>query len=194
MATLTGTGQILLRRFDQADMTDRIKILDSQPLDSGGPLDGGLGSVNRLHRVAPSMRATLRKISITPPPAMRYPSFRAFWFGMVASVSGFQILRFAQFWLIFEITGSPLALGYVGLANGIPAIVLNLFGGVAADRLDQRRLIMVAQAVIGVLIFGLATLTLLGNGPDLAPLDHGLPRRRHRGLRPAGPARPISSS
>ena len=63
---------------------------------------------------------------------MRYPSFRAFWFGMVASVSGFQILRFAQFWLIFEITGSPLALGYVGLANGVPAIVLNLFGGVAA--------------------------------------------------------------
>ena len=107
------------------------------------------------------MRATLRKISITPPPAMRYPSFRAFWFGMVASVSGFQILRFAQFWLIFEITGSPLALGYVGLANGVPAIVLNLFGGVAADRLDQRRLIMVAQAVIGLLIFGLATLTLL---------------------------------
>jgi MFS family permease len=92
---------------------------------------------------------------------MRYPAFRAFWFGMVASVSGFQILRFGQFWLIFEITGSPLALGYVGLANGVPAILLNLVGGVAADRLDQRRLIMVAQATIAVLIFGLATLTLL---------------------------------
>jgi MFS family permease len=49
----------------------------------------------------------------------------------------------------------------VGLANGIPAILLNLFGGVAADRLDQRRLIMVAQATIAALIFGLATLTLL---------------------------------
>jgi MFS family permease len=92
---------------------------------------------------------------------MRYPAFRAFWFAMVASVSGFQILRFGQFWLIFEITDSPLALGYVGLANGIPAILLNLFGGVAADRLDQRRLIMVAQATIAALIFGLATLTLL---------------------------------
>ena len=80
---------------------------------------------------------------------------------MVASVSGFQILRFGQFWLIFEITGSPLALGYVGLANGVPAILLNLFGGVAADRLDQRKLIVAAQGVIAVLIFGLATLTLL---------------------------------
>ena len=103
----------------------------------------------------------MRRLAVSPPAAMRYPSFRAFWFGMVASVSGFQILRFGQFWLIFEITGSPLALGYVGLANGVPAILLNLFGGVAADRVDQRRLIMIAQAVIAVLIFGLATLTLL---------------------------------
>ena len=80
---------------------------------------------------------------------------------MLASVSGFQMLRFGQFWLIFQITESPLALGYVGLANGIPAIVLNLFGGVAADKVDQRRLIMAAQSIIAVLIFVLATLTLL---------------------------------
>ena len=80
---------------------------------------------------------------------------------MLASVSGFQMLRFGQFWLIFQITESPLALGYVGLANGIPAIVLNLYGGVAADKVDQRRLIMAAQSIIAVLIFVLATLTLL---------------------------------
>ena len=80
---------------------------------------------------------------------------------MLASVSGFQMLRFGQFWLIFQITESPLALGYVGLANGVPAVLLNLFGGVAADKVDQRRLIMVAQSIIAVLVFVLATLTLL---------------------------------
>ena len=90
-----------------------------------------------------------RRLKPRLPPAFRYPNYRAYWFGMVASVSGFQMLRFGQFWLVFELTGSPLALGYVGLANGIPAIVLNLFGGLAADRMDQRRLIMVAQSVIG---------------------------------------------
>ena len=100
-------------------------------------------------------------MNINPPPALRYPAFRVFWFGMLASVSGFQMLRFGQFWLIFQITESPLALGYVGLANGIPAIVLSLFGGVAADKVDQRRLIMAAQSIIAVLIFVLATLTLL---------------------------------
>ena len=95
------------------------------------------------------------------PPALRYPAYRAFWLGMLASVSGFQMLRFSQFWLMFELTGSPLALGYVGLANGVPAIFLNLFGGVAADRMDQRRLIYVTQTVTASLIFLLATITLL---------------------------------
>ena len=71
------------------------------------------------------------------------------------------MLRFGQFWLIFQLTGSPLALDYIGLANGIPAIFLNLFGGLAADRVDQRRLIIIAQSITAGLIFLLATLTLL---------------------------------
>ena len=102
------------------------------------------------------------------PPALRYPAFRAFWLGMLASVAGFQILRFGQFWLIFEMTGSPLALGWVGLANGIPAIFLNLFGGVAADKLDQRRLVYITQTITAMLIFLLATITLL----DLVKVWH----------------------
>ncbi len=97
------------------------------------------------------------------PPALRYPQYRTFWVGSLASVSGFQILRTAQFWLVFELTGSPLALGYVGLANGIPAIILNLVGGLAADKVDQRRLIVIAQSIAGSLIFLLATLDLLGS-------------------------------
>ena len=93
---------------------------------------------------------------------MQYPAFRSFWLGMLASVGGFQILRFGQFWLIFELTGSPLALGYVGLANGVPAIFLNLFGGVAADRMDQRRLIYTTQTITASLIFLLAAITFMG--------------------------------
>jgi MFS family permease len=95
------------------------------------------------------------------PLALRYPRYRAFWFGMLASVSGFQVLQFGQLWLMYQITGSPLSLGYVGLANAVPGIVLNLFGGVFADRLDQRRLIMITQVTISCLVFLLATLTLL---------------------------------
>ena len=63
---------------------------------------------------------------------------------------------------MFELTGSPLALGAVGLAQAVPGIVLNLIGGVFADKLDLRRLIMVNQVITACLIFLLGTLVLLG--------------------------------
>ncbi|MDP7413057.1 MAG: MFS transporter [SAR202 cluster bacterium] len=94
------------------------------------------------------------------PPSLRYPAFRRYWFGTLAAVNGFQILRFAELWLVHELTGSPLFLGYVGLANAAPAIGLNLFGGVLADKLDKRRLIMTTQVLAATLVFALATLTV----------------------------------
>src|SRR5713101_7888407 len=100
-------------------------------------------------------------LPLSVPPALHYPAYRTFWLGLLASVSGYQMLRFGQFWLVYQLTGSPLPLGYVGLANGIPAICLNLFGGVFADKCDQRRLVIVTQSLTASFIFVLATLTLL---------------------------------
>ena len=94
------------------------------------------------------------------PPALRYPKYRAYWLGMLASVGGFQVLMFAQGWLTYELTGSPLYLGYVSLASASSSIALNLFGGVFADKLDKRRLIFVTQLITASLIFLLAFLTL----------------------------------
>ena len=96
------------------------------------------------------------------PPALRYPKYRAYWLGTLASVGGFQMLMFAQGWLTYELTGSPLALGYVSLASAVSAIALNLFGGVFADKLDKRRLIFAAQLITAALIFALGALTALG--------------------------------
>ncbi|HSF30274.1 MAG TPA: MFS transporter, partial [Candidatus Tectomicrobia bacterium] len=106
-------------------------------------------------------KGPLSRLWLSLPPALHYSAYRAFWLGLLASVSGFQMLRFGQFWLIYQLTGSPLALGYMGLASGVPAICLNLFGGVSADRFDQRRLVMATQGITASLIFLLATLTLL---------------------------------
>lgn len=94
--------------------------------------------------------------------ALRHPGFRRFWTGMVASVLGFQIMTVAQGWLIYDLTDSELALGYVGLAAGLPAIVLNLFGGVIADRVNQRILLMVTQMISSLGMLALAALTLMG--------------------------------
>lgn len=96
------------------------------------------------------------------PPALRYPSYRNYWLGMLASVSGFQMFRVAQAWLVYEITGSPLYLGYAAAATAIPGIIFNLFGGVIADKLDKRRLVMTTQGITAGLILLLATLTLQG--------------------------------
>lgn len=95
------------------------------------------------------------------PPALRYPAYRSYWLGTLASVSGFQMFTFGTLWVAFDLTKSPLFLGYVGLVNALPAIALNLFGGVFADMFDKRRLIIVCQIITACLIFVLAVMILL---------------------------------
>ncbi len=102
------------------------------------------------------------------PPAFRYPAYRAYWFGMLCSVGGFQMFRVAQGWLVYELTGSPLYLGYALAANAVPGIFFNLFGGVFADQLDKRILIMTTQGFTGLLVATLGALTLL----DLVAVWH----------------------
>lgn len=92
---------------------------------------------------------------------MRYPDYRNYWFGTLASVTGFQMFQFAQLWIIYELTDSPLFLGYVGLAQAIPAIFLNLVGGVVADRFNRRNLILVTQILNALVIAILAVLSFL---------------------------------
>ncbi|MPZ50748.1 MAG: MFS transporter [Dehalococcoidia bacterium] len=94
--------------------------------------------------------------------ALRYPQYKRFWFGNLFSIGAQQMLFLAQGWLVYDLTGSALYLGYAGLVTAIPAILLNLAGGVLADRLDQRKVIMITQATTAALIFTLATLTALG--------------------------------
>ena len=106
----------------------------------------------------PSKRAWWR---IGVPPAFQYPKYRAFWLGTVGTVSGFQILAMAQGWLVYELTSSPLVLGYVGAATSIPAIIFTPLGGVAADRLDKRHIVIAVEGLSALMVFIIATLTLL---------------------------------
>ncbi len=94
--------------------------------------------------------------------ALQYRDYRIFWFGQVVSVMGFQMLIVTVGWLMYDLTGSPVQLGLVGLSTAIPAIVLNLFGGVVADKVNPKRLIMIVQSLNAVAVSVLATLTLMG--------------------------------
>ena len=92
-------------------------------------------------------------------PAMAYKAYRSYWLGTLASVAGFQMLTFSQYVIIHRLTHDPKYLAWVALASAVPAIVLNIYGGVLADKLDRRRLIAVTQIVNGSLILILTILT-----------------------------------
>lgn len=96
---------------------------------------------------------------ISIPPAFRYPKYRAYWLGFFFSVAGHQIFQFTQFVLVHRLTGSVVDLGFLGVANAVPAITLGVIGGVFADRWDKRKLIIFTQAVAGLAVLTIALLT-----------------------------------
>jgi MFS family permease len=65
----------------------------------------------------------------------------------------------AQGYLIFQLTRSPVYLGYAGFATGLPSWLFMLYGGVIADRVSRRRLMVITQATMMFLAFILAALT-----------------------------------
>jgi MFS family permease len=89
-------------------------------------------------------------------------SFRLLWFGQLVSLSGTQLRLVAIPYQIYLLTGSSLDVGLIGLFQAIPLISLALFGGVIADRVDRRRLLIVTQIGLAACSAGLAIGTQLG--------------------------------
>jgi len=93
--------------------------------------------------------------------SLKVRNFRIYWFGMFVSLVGTWIQSVAQSWLVFELTNSAFLLGLVGFLNSIPVFLLSLFGGVLADRLNKRKILIATQASFMLLAFFLAVLTQL---------------------------------
>ena len=113
---------------------------------------------------------SLRKRLSSTISALKHRNYRLYFFGLLISVTGFQMLMVIQAWLVWDITGEYSSLAFLGGVMAAPTVILNLFGGVVADRFDQRFLIMIVQGVIGVLLAILATLVFL----DIAGIWHVL--------------------
>ena len=79
--------------------------------------------------------------------AFTYPAFRNLWTAAFTSAAGTWMQRFAQQWLIFELTGSAFYLGLDAFVGAVPLLLFTLIGGVTADRYDRRRLLMASQVV-----------------------------------------------
>lgn len=91
--------------------------------------------------------------------ALKYPNYRLWFSGQTVSLFGTWMQRTAQGYLIFDLTRSPVYLGYVGFAYGIPSWLFMIYGGAIADRFPRRRILLFAQVAMMVLAFILAALT-----------------------------------
>jgi MFS family permease len=80
--------------------------------------------------------------------ALRHRDYRLLWLGQFVSMTGSQMQVVAINWHVYLITKSPLALGMVGLVRVIPIILCSLVGGVVADVVDRKRLILATQVVM----------------------------------------------
>ncbi|MFJ8045127.1 MFS transporter [Kitasatospora sp. NPDC096147] len=94
--------------------------------------------------------------------SLRIRNYRYYFAGQVVSNTGTWMQRIAQDWLVLSLTGSPLAVGITTAMQFLPMLLLGLWGGVLADRLPKRRLLIATQGVMGLLAAGLAVLTVTG--------------------------------
>jgi MFS family permease len=90
--------------------------------------------------------------------ALSNRDFRLFWTGAFLSNIGTWMQAVAQGWLVLQLTNSPFWLGLDAFMATAPAFVFTLLGGVFADLIDRRRLLIYTQVVAGCAALGLATL------------------------------------
>lgn len=88
--------------------------------------------------------------------------FLRFWCGRLCSVFAYQMLSVAIGWQIYAMTGSALDLGFVGLAQFAPSVVLMLLVGHVADRFDRRKIVRTCQWLEAAAIAAIAAATLAG--------------------------------
>ncbi|MDD3444812.1 MAG: MFS transporter [Zavarzinia sp.] len=95
-------------------------------------------------------------------PLHRQPQFVWFWIARVLGSLGFQMSSVAFGWLIYDLTESAYLLGFAGLAQFLPMVLLTFVVGAVADRFDRRRITVIAQAVQAATIIVMTTGVVAG--------------------------------
>ncbi|NUT48805.1 MAG: MFS transporter [Saccharothrix sp.] len=104
-----------------------------------------------------------------PPPrsrmfgSLRVRNYRLYASGQVVSLVGLWMQRVAQDWLVLELSdGSPVALGIAAALQFAPTLLLSLWAGVLADRMDKRKLLLVLETGLGLCALTLGLLDVTG--------------------------------
>lgn len=99
-------------------------------------------------------KSTFRSLSVR--------NYRLYFIGQIVSVSGTWMQSLAQMWLVLQLTGSGVALGITTALQFVPILFAGAWGGVVADRLDKRSVLIWTQSAMGMLALTLGLITLLG--------------------------------
>jgi MFS family permease len=93
--------------------------------------------------------------------ALAVPNYRRYYGGQAISLIGTWMQMTAQSWLVLTLTHSSTALGIVIALQTVPVLILGPYGGVIADRIDKRRMMIALQSAMGIqaLILGVLTVT-----------------------------------
>jgi MFS family permease len=95
--------------------------------------------------------------------ALAVHNYRRYISGQTISLIGTWMQMTAQSWLVLTLTHSSTALGVIVALQTLPVLLLGPYGGVIADRVDKRRLMIALQSVMGLQALALGLLTVTGN-------------------------------
>jgi len=111
-------------------------------------------------------RARMTRVAARRLPALGYPAFRTYWAGVLVAEGATYMFQITAAWLVYELTGPPLSvafmLGVLGFCRTIPMLAFVLIGGVAADRLGRRRVLLLTNSASATFAGVFALLALLG--------------------------------
>lgn len=136
-------------------------------LDSGAAVPEAPDQSDHTDGPHPPPAVQLARETHDPYAVLRIGDFRRFLAGGMLATVGMQMQSVAIGWELYERTGSPTALGLVGLIQFVPLVVLALPAGHAADRYNRKHQVLFAQALMAVAALGLTCLSLV-RGPVLA--------------------------
>jgi MFS family permease len=95
--------------------------------------------------------------------ALGIRNYRRYFFGQAISLVGTWMQMIAQSWLVLTLTGSSVDLGVVVALQTLPVLLLGPYGGLIADRVDKRRLMIALQSAMALQALVLGLLTMTGN-------------------------------
>jgi MFS family permease len=100
-----------------------------------------------------------------PPPALRVRPFRWYWTAQWPVFLGTWMQVVALGYYVYRQTNSTTAIGAVAAADGLPAVLLSMYGGVLADRISRRQILLATQSVLGASAGALAVLVATHHAP-----------------------------